>query len=110
MNSRTMENSAARPAGLRAMWVEINGERLLMLSHPLETPPAVGPFPGLTPAEQEIAAGVVAGRSNAEIAAQRGTSPRTVAKQLERIYERLGVSSRAELCVRALATKPSAAR
>jgi DNA-binding CsgD family transcriptional regulator len=90
-----------RPPGLRAEWVEINGERLLMLSHPLESrEPA--PLPGLTAAERAIVEQVVAGRSNTEIAAERGTSPRTVAKQLERIYARVGVSSRAELCVRAL--------
>jgi DNA-binding CsgD family transcriptional regulator len=53
---------------------------------------------------------VVAGRSNTEIAAARGTSPRTVAKQLERIYARVGVSSRAELCVRMLSAGPASTR
>lgn len=65
---------------------------------------------GLTPAEHAIVVHVVAGRSNAEIATARGTSPRTVAKQLERIYARVGVGSRAELCVRMLSAGPASTR
>jgi DNA-binding CsgD family transcriptional regulator len=108
MRKRDTGNTATRPAGLRAEWVEIDGERLLMFSHPLDAPPAGQALPGLTPAELAVVEQVVAGRTNAEIAAVRGTSPRTVAKQLERIYQRLGVNSRAELCVRAVRSSPSA--
>ncbi len=87
--------------GLRAEWVEVDGVELLLLSHDAE-PPAVqvadeGLF-GLSPAELSVTRQILLGRSNAEIAATRGTSPRTVAKQVERIFARLGVSSRAELC------------
>jgi DNA-binding CsgD family transcriptional regulator len=107
MRNRGTGETSARPAGLRAEWVEIDGERLLMFSHPLDTPHARPALPGLTAAEQAVVEQVVAGRTTAEIAAARGTSPRTVAKQLERIYQRLGVSSRAELCVRAVGPTPS---
>jgi DNA-binding NarL/FixJ family response regulator len=49
------------------------------------------------PAEREVALGVLRGRSNAEIARARGTSPRTIAKQVASLFRRLGVGSRAEL-------------
>jgi DNA-binding CsgD family transcriptional regulator len=54
----------------------------------------------LRPAEREIAELLVAGCSNAEIAQRRGTSPRTVANQIARIFETLGVSSRVQLARR----------
>lgn len=62
--------------------------------------------PGLTPVEprlqltereQEVARLAVAGLSNAEIAARLGNSVRTVENQLQRCYEKLGITSRAEL-------------
>jgi len=103
MPAATPASVEKRPPGLTATWVEVNGERLLMLSHPLADEAPAGPFPELTPAERAVVAGVIAGQTNTTIAQARGTSPRTVAKQLERIYARLGVGSRAELCVLALA-------
>ena len=51
----------------------------------------------LSPAERQVAALVVAGRTNAAIADQRGVSLSTVAKQVASMFERLGVGSRAEL-------------
>lgn len=51
----------------------------------------------LSAREQEVARCVAAGLTNAEIAAQLGVTRRTVATHLERIYERLGIHSRAEL-------------
>jgi ATP/maltotriose-dependent transcriptional regulator MalT len=51
----------------------------------------------LTPAEREVALLAVAGRSNKEIADRLGHSVRTVENRLHRIYEKLGVSGRAEL-------------
>jgi DNA-binding CsgD family transcriptional regulator len=59
--------------------------------------PSTIPPPGLTPAERAVVFGVVRGLSNSEIAAERGTSPRTVANQLHAVFAKLGVSSRAEL-------------
>lgn len=51
----------------------------------------------LRPSEQEVARGLISGRSNAEIAAQRGTSQRTIANQVAAIFRTYGVSSRAGL-------------
>lgn len=52
---------------------------------------------GLTPREQEVAAHVAQGMTNADIAKALGITRRTVATHLERIYERLGIHSRAAL-------------
>ncbi len=74
------------------------GETVLAFTQPTPTP---SPFLAkLSPAEREVVALVTKGHRNDEIAELRGTSPRTVAHQLTRIYEKLGVGSRAELCVR----------
>jgi DNA-binding CsgD family transcriptional regulator len=51
----------------------------------------------LTPAERETALLAAAGRSSKEIAADLILSVRTVENRLQRVYEKLGVSSRAEL-------------
>jgi DNA-binding CsgD family transcriptional regulator len=72
-------------------------EGLALLSFPLvaaDVPEA------LSPAEQEVALQVYAGASNKEIAQARGVSARTIGNQLESIYRKLGVSSRAELALR----------
>ena len=54
----------------------------------------------LTSAERAIAEGVARGWSNARIAAERGVAPSTVAKQLQAIYEKLGVENRSRLARR----------
>ena len=51
----------------------------------------------LTQAEREAALLAAAGRSNKEIADELFLSVRTVENRLQRVYEKLGVSSRAEL-------------
>ena len=50
---------------------------------------------GLTPREAMVLELVALGRTNVAIARRLGTSPRTVAKHLEHIYRKLGVSGRA---------------
>lgn len=52
---------------------------------------------GLTPSEEAICRLVLQGRSNGEIAEQRGTSKRTVANQLQSVYIKIGVRGRREL-------------
>lgn len=54
----------------------------------------------LTAAEREVATLVVAGLSNAAIAARRHTSVRTVANQLRTIFTKLAIGSRRQLCSR----------
>ena len=56
---------------------------------------------GLTPRQAEVAYWVAQGKSNADTAIILGTSPRTVDKHMERIFERLGLENRASLMVTA---------
>ena len=58
----------------------------------------------ITPTERDVIALVLEGLPSAQIAARRGTSPRTIANQLRSIYKKLGVASRTEL-VLALETR-----
>jgi DNA-binding CsgD family transcriptional regulator len=56
-------------------------------------------FSVLTASERAVAKLAREGLSNAEIGQLRGTSPRTVANQLARIYRKLGVGSRLGLAL-----------
>ncbi|HEY0469258.1 MAG TPA: helix-turn-helix transcriptional regulator [Polyangiaceae bacterium] len=51
----------------------------------------------LTSAERAIAEGVARGWSNARIAAERGVAASTVAKQLQTIFDKLGLENRSRL-------------
>jgi DNA-binding CsgD family transcriptional regulator len=51
----------------------------------------------LTAREREVAELAAAGRSSREIAALLGRSVRTVENHLQRAYEKLGISGRADL-------------
>jgi DNA-binding CsgD family transcriptional regulator len=68
--------------------------------------PADAPFDRaaapLTPREREVLDWVAAGKTNRDIAAILGASPRTVEKHLERIYEKLGVETRTAAVMRAI--------
>jgi DNA-binding SARP family transcriptional activator/DNA-binding CsgD family transcriptional regulator len=55
---------------------------------------------GLTPTEERIAALVVAGKSNKEVASELYLTVRTVETNLSRIYAKLGIRSRTELAAR----------
>jgi DNA-binding CsgD family transcriptional regulator len=70
--------------------------------------PADAPFDRaaapLTPREREVLDWVAAGKTNRDIAAILGASPRTVEKHLERIYEKLGVETRTAAVMRAVKT------
>jgi DNA-binding CsgD family transcriptional regulator len=55
---------------------------------------------GLSRREAEVAALIVRGLQEKEIASRLGTSPNTVHTQTRRIYEKTGVSGRMELVVR----------
>ena len=55
---------------------------------------------GLTAAELVVLRGIFAGKSNGEIARDRGTSPRTIANQVASIFRKHGVRSRSELVAR----------
>jgi DNA-binding NarL/FixJ family response regulator len=73
--------------------VDLSGARHLLIRLPV----AAVPLALLTPAEQAVVEGALAGRSNAELALSRSTSTRTIANQLSAAYQKLGVRSRSEL-------------
>jgi DNA-binding NarL/FixJ family response regulator len=72
----------------------------------LELTPSVGdaevttaspPTGAISPAERAVLVLLIRGLSNGEIAAERGTSVRTVANQLQKLYRKFHVTSRVEL-------------
>lgn len=71
---------------------------LFVVSVPREPPRQAA----LTAAEREVYELLVAGLSNAEIAAARSRAIRTVANQARAIYRKLGVRGRVELLRKAL--------
>ena len=78
--------------------------RAAALGEPVEAAP--GPRatdPTLTTREQEIVRLVVDGRSNDEIGAALAIATKTVEGHLRRVFDRLGIESRAELSARAVA-------
>ena len=60
-------------------------------------------FPGLTAREAEVLYWVVQGKTNRDIGDILGTSPRTVHKHLEHVFEKLGVETRTAAAAMALA-------
>lgn len=102
-NASSIHHSMAQPAlpaapeDLSGALFHHDGQEYLVLSYSLLLPPLPTV---LTPAEREVLAGVLQGKSNAEIALLRGTSLRTVANQIASIFRKLGVGSRAELIAR----------
>jgi DNA-binding CsgD family transcriptional regulator len=92
--------------GLRGGLLTLEGRELFVVSVPSLT---LSLPEGLTEAERSVAALVLEGRSNREVAALRGTSVRTVANQLGGIFRKLGVTGRVELGQR-LASPPGRSR
>ena len=74
--------------------LEIDGTELFLLG----TPSLSECLPDdLTKAEKDVAALVLKGFSNREIARARGTSVRTIANQVAAIFRKLKVAARVEL-------------
>ena len=92
----------ARPIHIRAVPTSSHERRLLVLTQePASAPVAALPNqPGLTQREGEVARWIATGKTNAEIAAILGISPRTVHKHVEHIFEKLGVETRITLALR----------
>jgi DNA-binding CsgD family transcriptional regulator len=84
------------PRGLRASRFCVGSEDFAVLSFPISTPSLP---PSLSAAEREVALHLLEGRSNAQIAASRRTSVRTVANQVASLLRKLEVRSRAEFVV-----------
>lgn len=89
---------ARLPDGTRAHELEVGGETLLVLSYPIDEPDL--PAQTLSPSEAEVALLAIRGLSNAQIAAHRGTSVRTVANQMASVLRKLELASRRELASR----------
>jgi pimeloyl-ACP methyl ester carboxylesterase/DNA-binding CsgD family transcriptional regulator len=64
-------------------------------------PAAAASFPELTGREREVLALVARGLANDEIAARLGIASKTVRNQVSALFEKLGVSSRAQAIVKA---------
>jgi DNA-binding NarL/FixJ family response regulator len=82
------------PPDLDASTFQVGGDQFVIFS--FSSPKHRIPE-GLSNAEREVVAGVLRGRRNAQIAADRGTSQYTVMNQLASVYRKLGVGSRWEL-------------
>jgi DNA-binding NarL/FixJ family response regulator len=85
------------PAGLQVERFEADGEAFAIIELPRVPRLDHG---HLTRSQRNILELLLEGRSNAEIARQRGRSARTVAHQVDSIFRRLGVGSRLELFAR----------
>ena len=74
-----------------------------------ESPPAPERMDGfgLTRREGEVLAWVSRGKTNRDISAILGTSPRTVQKHVEHIFQKLGVETRTAAAAKALAHRQS---
>lgn len=94
--SRVELASFFSPTGLRAQLADISlaGEELLLGSYPLAGLTSVDK---LTDAELSVLSHLVAGSTNQDIADRRDASVRTVANQIQSIYRKMNVRSRAEL-------------
>ena len=108
------------PPPRKPLVVERGGKRLVarLLSHPVESlilleerqtalQPAAFEALGLTRREAEVLTWVAQGKTNKEIATILGTSARTVGKQLEHVYLKLGVETRTAAAKLALSSSPS---
>lgn len=82
------------PAGLVAWRLTAGLDEFAILEWPanVAAPPLM-----LGRAERDVLALVLDGLSNAEIAARRGRSVRTVANQVASVFQKVGVGSRSEL-------------
>jgi DNA-binding CsgD family transcriptional regulator len=83
--------------GLRARQIELGGETYVVFTFPA---PSWDLPVCLTLAEREVALAILAGATNEQIAERRASSVRTIAHQIASIFEKLTVSSRAELAFR----------
>ncbi|WP_418132573.1 response regulator transcription factor [Variovorax sp. 375MFSha3.1] len=71
------------------------GETMLLFAIQREGPAARLADAALTPRETEVLSWLAKGKTNRDIGEILGTSPRTVNKHLEHIFEKLGVETRA---------------
>ncbi|HEU5430704.1 MAG TPA: response regulator transcription factor, partial [Thermomicrobiales bacterium] len=95
------EYAAAWEAGKALSYAQVIGEAMALIAVIEATlasqeSPSAAAAAGLTAREQDVLRLLVAGRSNAEIAAKLFISPRTATTHVSNLYAKLGVASRAE--------------
>jgi DNA-binding CsgD family transcriptional regulator len=95
--STRRRGAAAPPDSLVASVFQIGPDQFAVLSYALVP---VGLPSGLSVAEREVIRGILEGKSNGQIARERGRSVRTVANQVASVFRKLGVTSRSELAAR----------
>src|SRR5262249_31795402 len=88
---------AARAGAMRAFRFSRARLQFAVISAPIAHPSSGPRGEALTRAELDVLELLVQGRSNAEIAARRGTATRTAANQVAAIFKKYEVSSRVEL-------------
>jgi DNA-binding NarL/FixJ family response regulator len=89
------------PVDLRALTFRLGPDELAVLSFPIDR--AIVPEV-VTDSERAIGIALAQGLSNAEIAAVRGRSVRTIANQVASLLRKLGARSRAEVGARFCST------
>jgi DNA-binding CsgD family transcriptional regulator len=87
---------AAWATGRTMTWDELRDDATAVATAFLEAEPAPEPWHDLSEREREVLVLLAAGRTDAEIAAALYISRRTVGTHVGNIYNKLGVSSRAE--------------
>ena len=83
--------SSRLPQNLRVGVLNLGGLRLLVFEWATPEGDVAGM---LTEAEEDVLRLLLSGLSNAEVGLRRGTSERTIAKQVASLFEKLGVQSR----------------
>jgi DNA-binding CsgD family transcriptional regulator len=91
---RTVEVTIGAPAGLEVWTLEAGPDQFALLQWPCET---TLPAERLSGAERQVLALLLDGCSNAEVAAIRNRSTRTIGNQVASMFRKLGVGSRSEL-------------
>ena len=86
------KRSISPPAGMSAYRVDASDELVIFVWDSEQASSGA-----LAPGEREVLRLLLAGLSNSEIAAARGTSARTVANQVASLLKKLGARSRYEL-------------
>ncbi|MGA9601755.1 MAG: LuxR C-terminal-related transcriptional regulator [Methylocystis sp.] len=88
---------AANGSRTKLAELAVKDERLLIGAYPLVDPERVS---RLTETEREVAAQIILGSTNSDIAKRRRLSEHTVANQVQSIFLKLNVHSRAQLAAR----------
>jgi len=99
LRSRVELTAFFAPQGLRARLVEtaVGGDTVLVGTIPQLDESRLT---GLSAAEREVTALLIAGSTNQDIATRRATSARTVANQVQSVFRKFHARSRGELVSR----------